>query len=508
MLTVDDCNTILEKYKSGCWIDIDCYEIDTTVGSTYSIGPIDIEIISYAQTPNVKFKVNNSLWKGAYYFTKHDGKIVGINLTGLSDGYYRFPTEQWGIDPNDIVLKLYINPSPMGNTSVPRTKSLIIPLSPLQIPVIKGEYDNKFYFTVFIPEDSTPVLNGNVVQRYYDSSKQAHYILLPSDEDSILASQDRNGKVYPLYKITFIKFKELPIPYIPTLYKGTPQSIQVLNTEDDDPISDYQTYYQGRLLKDNIIHLPYDSDDYVDIMVDLKDYRYPFCTVKLKAPTTIYTANSQSDVETAIENGIQTLQVGDTETEVTLNSITLSNVTLINSNIQVSESILNDCQIIDTTYTDNGGNNITNTIFNSVDYTTTAQSNYNEVTFNECTIHDSEINLTGTVNDCTITDTLIISDGVINIQDNTFTGVGAKEYFPSHLYLTGEYTVIGNTFNLTGEWEELEYNMCLIKATNNFNPSQFINNNTLNLNITYDDEPTNTFYYNIVDDDKIRAVRL
>ena len=213
-------------------------------------------------------------------------------------------------------------------------------------------------------------------------------------------------------------------------------------------------------------------------------------------------------METAIENGIQTLQIGDNETEVTLNAIELSNVTLINSNIQVSESILTDCQIINSTYTDNGGNNITSTIFKDTDYNTTAQSNYNETTFNECNIHDSEINLTGTVNDCTITDTLIISDGIINIRDNTFTGVGAKEYFPSHLYLTGDYTVTGNTFTLEGEWTELEYNMCIIKATNDFNPSQFINNNTLHLNITYQDEPINTFYYNIVDEDKIRAVRL
>ena len=213
-------------------------------------------------------------------------------------------------------------------------------------------------------------------------------------------------------------------------------------------------------------------------------------------------------METAIENGIQTLQIGDNETEVTLNAIELSNVTLINSNIQVSESILTDCQIINSTYTDNGGNNITSTIFKDTDYNTTAQSNYTETTFNECNIHDSEINLTGTVNDCTITDTLIISDGIINIRDNTFTGVGAKEYFPSHLYLTGDYTVTGNTFTLEGEWTELEYNMCIIKATNDFNPSQFINNNTLHLNITYQDEPINTFYYNIVDEDKIRAVRL
>jgi hypothetical protein len=301
----------------------------------------------------------------------------------------------------------------------------------------------------------------------------------------------------------------LPIPYIPTLYKGTPQSIQVLNTEDDGPISDYQTYYQGRQLKDNTIRLPYDADDYINIIVDLKDYRYPFCTVKLKAPTTIYQADSQSDVETAIENGIQTLQVGDNQNEVTLNSIELSNVTLINSNIQVSESILTDCQIIDSAYTDNGGNNITDTIYNNVTITSTETSTtYTDCILDDCTVTDTELHITGTLTNNTFNNTLIISDGIIATDNNIFNGVGSKTYFPSHLYLTGEFTLNNNTFNLTGEWEELQYNMCLIKATSNFNPSEFINKNIFNLNITYEDEPTNTFYYNIVDDDKIRAVRL
>ena len=243
--------------------------------------------------------------------------------------------------------------------------------------------------------------------------------------------------------------------------------------------------------------------------MDLKDYRYPFCTVKLKAPTTIYTANSQSDVETAIENGIQTLQVGDNQTEVTLNSIELSNVTLINSNIQVSESILTNCHIIDTSYTDNGANIITDTTYNNVTITSTETSTtYNDCILDDCTVTDAELHITGTLTNNTFNNTLIISDGIIATDNNIFNGVGSKTYFPSHLYLTGEFTLNNNTFNLTGEWGELEYNMCLIKATNNFNPSQFINNNTLNLNITYDDEPTNTFYYNIVDDDKIKAVRL
>jgi hypothetical protein len=496
MLTVDDCNTIIEKWGAGFWYEIDFSKMELTAGKIYSYDFCEIIILNNA----FDITIENGLWDGINYITNAEGEIV--------DSLSKTPSHDCGASLPTGSLFLHFTPYPVRSFDMFGLSSKgFLPTSPLLIPIINGEYDNKIYIkkaaNAFVRNYA---IDGETVVLGEDS--KGKFFELPSANDCVLGMKNNTDTYYPLYQVTFREFKTIPTVSVDTLYKGTPQEIKLYDNDTETYITEFQAYYQGRKLKDNIIHLPYDSDYYVNISVDLKDYRYPFCTVKLKAPTVIYQANSQSDVETAIENGIQTLQVGDNETEVTLNSIELSNVTLINSNIQVSESILTNCQIIDTVYTDNGENNITSTLFKDTDYNTTAQSNYNEVTFNECDIHDSEINLTGTITDSTITDTLIISDGVINIRDNTFTGVGAKEYFPSHLYLTGVYNVTGNTFTLEGGWTELEYNMCLIKATNNFNPSQFINNNTLNLNITYDDEPTNTFYYNIVDDDKIRAVRL
>ena len=515
MLTVDDCNTIREKYKAGYWIEVDLSEIPIETLIDMGVFKVYIDYYDFADTYQFRIQYGDmSLIRGIYCIN-HDGEV----LTDMPISYDDY-NNRWDVnvenDVSDVICKILVNSDIPSSDEYNTNTPAFIPISSPIIEVINGEFDDKFYIQrIYNPIQHTGnavcTIDGEEVE--LETDEQGTYITLPSSDIRTIGGYWKSSMtgqefIYIPFHVTFREFKELPIPYIPTLYKGTPQSIQILNSKNDDPISDYQTYYQGIQLKDNTIHLPYDADDYINIIVDLKDYRYPFCTVKLKAPTTLYQADSQSDVETAIENGIQTLQIGDNETEVTLNAIELSNVTLINSNIQVSESILTDCQIINSTYTDNGGNNITSTIFKDTDYNTTAQSNYNETTFNECNIHDSEINLTGTVNDCTITDTLIISDGIINIRDNTFTGVGAKEYFPSHLYLTGDYTVTGNTFTLEGEWTELEYNMCIIKATNDFNPSQFINNNTLHLNITYQDEPVNTFYYNIVDEDKIRAVRL
>jgi hypothetical protein len=222
----------------------------------------------------------------------------------------------------------------------------------------------------------------------------------------------------------------------------------------------------------------------------------------------MYIANSQSDVESAISQGITTLQVGDTETEVQLNNIELSNITLVDSNIQLTNSTLTNCTILNSQYTDNGANTITNTVIRNTDYTSTSKSVYENTSFYNSRIQDSELQITGTIYECELTNSLIISDGTININNNTFTGIGSKTYFPSHLYLTGDYIVSGNTFNLTCTFTELSFNMCLIKATTDFNVSDFINKNTFNLNITYGEEPTSTLYYNIVDDEKIRARRV
>lgn len=502
MLTVDDANTQLEKYSSaGFWYEIDFNKLELGSNKQYTYDFCNLSLSN--QSGNILI-INNSLWNGQYYFKDSSGNILNCTIWSRSGNTLYLNLK----GHTDVIMCLFISNASTDSSYTYFTNHMFIPRTELVVPVVNGEFEEKFYIDYIGIWDPIGFhVNNEVVE--LEEDENGTFLRLPSATDSMIGPITDNGIKLKMYKVTFKEFKTLPTPYIPTLYKGTPQNVQVLNSEDDDPISDYQTYYQGRLLKDNVIELPYDAEDYIDIVVDLKDPEYPESTLKLKAPTTLYQANSQSDVETAIENGIQTLQVGDTETEVTLNAIELSNVTLINSNIQVSESILTDCQIIDTSYTDNGGNIITDTTYNNVTITSTETSTtYTDCILDDCTVTDAELHITGTLTNNTFNNTLIISDGIIATDNNIFNGVGSKTYFPSHLYLTGEFTLNNNTFNLTGEWTELQYNMCLIKATSNFNPSEFINKNIFNLNITYEDEPTNTFYYNIVDDDKIRAVRL
>jgi hypothetical protein len=378
-----------------------------------------------------------------------------------------------------------------------------IPQSTLQVPVINGLYDDKFYILKLGSRTENYLINGNVVES--ESDDKGVFIRLPSMEDCSLGWKYGNRSIN-LYNVSFKEFKTLPILSIPTIYKGNTQTIQLL--DDTEEITEFQAYYKGELLTDNKITLPYDADDYIDITVDLLDNRYPNSTLKLKAPTQMYIASTQSEVESAISQGITTLQVGDTETEVLLNGIDLTQVTLVNSNIQLTNSTLTNCTILNSQYTDNGANTITNTVIRNTDYTSTSKPVYEDTSFYNSRIQDSELQLTGTIYECELTNSLIISDGIININNNTFTGIGSKTYFPSHLYLTGDYIVTGNTFNLTGTFTELQFNMCLIKATNDFNVGDFINKNTFQLNIEYETENPSTLYYNIVDDDKIRARRV
>ena len=511
MLTIDDINSINEKYEDiGFWIELDFRQFDIsrlpTSGSLYFYqNGFTIEFYQSAYDFRINIQGRNF---DLYYATYPDGTLYPIQAQnwGPSDKQMNItPAKKQEYLDSPFIFHIFIGKTPSISNFAPYER-IFIPLQSTCISMVNGEYNDKFYiYPIGQRYDGYLVDNQRVSA---ENDEKGLFIRLPPHDCTIGVYDDTSlgTNNYLLYYITFYEFKTLPILSIPTVYKGNTQTIQLMN--DTEEITEFQAYYKGELLNDNKITLPYDADDYIDITVDLQDNRYPNSTLKLKAPTQMYIANSQSDVETAIANGITTLQVGDTGTEVSLNGIDLTNVQLVNSNIQLTNSTLNNCTILNSQYTDNGANNINNTNFNECEITTTSISTYTDCTITECTILNSELHITGTLQDNTFNNSLIVSDGEITLTNNTFTGIGSKTYFPSHLYLTGDYTLQNNIFTMTGTFTELQFNMCLIKATNDFNVSEFINKNTFQLNITYESEPTSTLYYNIVDDDKIRARRL
>ena len=520
MLTIDDCNTILEKYSSGFFYELDIQEIDLTIGAHYTHDFIDIEIINYGQTPTLKMHIYNSLWHGAYYCVKHNGELSNESIekvTTDSDTYFQL---QLG-DSDDFIVKFYLTPKPAGiygTFKLSNCRWLFVPMSPLQIPVVNGEFDNKMYIGIF-GQPATYLINDQVVQLQHDS--KGYYLEFPSATDCFIGVKDQDQVPIQLYWVTFYKSKNIPTLSIPTLYKGTSQQVQLYNEDTEEYITEFQAHYQGRKLKDNIVTLDYDVDDIVDIVIDILDPKYPPSRVKLKAPTTLYTATSQAEVETAISNGITTLKIiKNNNSAVSLNEITLDNITIINSKLTIYESTLTNTRIINTRYTDKNHNTFNNVEIKNTTIEGQIEISFKPSSYNNCQILDStlesiEMHYDGTIKDTIITKSLIISDTNVELIGNTFTGMLSdgmglytKPYFPAQLYLTGEYTVKNNSFTLSGTWTEPAFNMCVIKSIESFNPSVFIAENTFQLNIVYDTEPTNTFYYNIVDDDKIYARRL
>ena len=508
MLTIDDINSINEKYGQGVlFFEFDVSNVPTTSGESIEQEGVILTYEGY-QDYMYRYKFTNfpSLYSGIFYAIKN-GEVTTNFVSGARAGHASIYSTKYLNQLVDKVVFVFHHCSDIffeKSTSY----STIIPISNTMVPVVNGEFNSHFYIRR-IGERGDINYYVDDVEVPLETDDNGTFLRLPSANDCIINIgfvSEWDEEIIPFFKITFKEFKTLPILSIPTIYKGNTQTIQLFN--DTEEITEFQAYYKGELLTDNKITLPYDADDYIDITVDLLDNRYPNSTLKLKAPTQMYSASTQSEVESAISQGITTLQVGDTETEVSLNGIDLTQVTLVDSNIQLTNSTLNNCTILNSQYTDNGANTITNTVIRNTDYTNTSKSVYENTSFYNSSIQDSELQITGTIYECELTNSLIISDGTININNNTFTGIGSKTYFPSHLYLTGDYIVSGNTFNLTGTFTELQFNMCLIKATNDFNVGDFINKNTFQLNITYESEPTNTLYYNIVDDDKIRARRL
>ena len=251
--------------------------------------------------------------------------------------------------------------------------------------------------------------------------------------------------------------------------------------------------------------LPYDVEDFIEITVDLLDSNYPTSTLKLKVATEVFEVNSISDLNYAIENNILNFKINIFD----ISGFELEGCTIHDSNIGCAESTFENATFENCTFTDQGENIFNHVSFDNCNLLGASEniSKFNNVNITNCTIQGIEFHITGVIKNSILTSSLIISDGFVELTNNNFEGKYEKEYFPSFLYLTGTYSVTQNTFTLDDEWEELAFNMCVIKTTT-FAPREFLNTNTVNMNIIYGSEEPNTFYYNLVDDDKIRAVRL
>lgn len=521
MLTLDDCNTIYKKYEYNNFF----YKF-SQVPSKKPIDFLDTKLMIDTTDCSLFYGlvVRNSFWTGGYFLkSKTADEYSEMDFSDPSDEFaLNVPLGVW----EDYDLYLHMAVDKDIQFSVMNLEWH--PVSSLTMSVYdNGEFIPKKIYLDFhghtVPETVFAGSYDNDISSltatFVNHDNDGYYIdAVVDDFTKSLFAIVYDGAVF-YGKINHLKM--LPFLGADKLYKGTPQKIKI-KTNDGVYIDKFQAYYNGKKLEDNIINLPHDVSDVIEITVDLLDPNYPNSTLKLKVGTELYNVEVMSDLVYAINNGIRTIKIVGTvlpyyviptqlydvnlkdivivDSNFTLlKNITLENVKILNSNITMgNEIIFNNCEIQETTLT-NGLPLLVPTM-------------YNECTIKESIIDNMELHFTGVITDSTLRNSLIISDGVTELINNIFTGIFpglySKKYFPSFLYLTGDYLIKSNTFNLTGEWDELNYNMCIIKTLQGFNPNEFLDMNNLNINITFETEDPNTFYYNLVDDDKIRAVRL
>ena len=505
MLTLDDCNTIYNKYEFNNFF----YKLSKAYNKPVDFLNTKLMIDTSDCSLFYGLVVTNCFWTGGYYVkSKTTGEYYEIDLHD--------PYDEFGLN---IKLDFWEDYDLYLHMAVDKDINLHVmtlewhPVSSLTMSVYdNGEFIPKKIYLDFHGHPAPETVSAGAYDKGYDIS------LLPT----LAVNQDDKGYyinavvddfMKSLFAIEYDGFvfygklnhlKRLPVLGVDTLYKGTSQKIRI-KTSDDDYVSMFQAYYQGRKLQNNIIDLPYDVEDFIEITVDLLDSNYPTSTLKLKVATEVFEVNSISDLNYAIENNILNFKINIFD----ISGFELEGCTIHDSNIGCAESTFENATFENCTFTDQGENIFNHVSFDNCNLLGASEniSKFNNVNITNCTIQGIEFHITGVIKNSTLNSSLIISDGFVELTNNNFEGKYEKDYFPSFLYLTGTYSVTQNTFTLDDEWEELAFNMCVIKTTT-FAPREFLNTNTVNMNIIYGSEEPNTFYYNLVDDDKIRAVRL
>jgi hypothetical protein len=530
MLTVDDANTILEKYRGNFFFKK--ISTDTLPGTGEAITS-DFVTIGSAWDSQYNFyydiEVVNSFWKGGYFFVfkgediEDNPEFILVNGITYEDGEIKVPYSDRDNPFNmyDMYLYLMVEDIPFSFKQMTWH-----PIGSLDIS--KSIDDVKRVFLDFTgnPPSYISIGTGDSLSETTFSSIDVevdshtnHYIDIDvtgvTDRFVFIKYDDTvyTGKIY--------SSKILPQLIADTLYKGTPQEVKLKIKGTSTYITKFQAYYKGRKLKDNIIELPYDvADEIIDLTIDLQDPEYVQSTIKLKANTEIYWCDSQSEIEEAVEFGIKTLGIGGENTTVTISELELSDCTITYINANVTDSIFNNVTFLNGIINEKGGNTYNNCtlkglVINGVYPRRSVPpiAKYNNSNIIHCTVQVLELHATGTIKDsCRFEECTIISDGDITITGSTFisryrSNGHWKTYFPRFLYLTGNYEVKGNLFIFVDTFTNLQFDMCVIKTVE-LNVNQFISDNTFILDITYGSERPQTLYYNLVDDDTIKAVRL
>lgn len=337
------------------------------------------------------------------------------------------------------------------------------------------------------------------------SDGEGSYIELTAnrdDEFTIIQS----GDIYFCGKI--LNYKGLPTITFNTLYRGNTQTIEVYFDGELIDSKYYDLLYQNQVLTDNKITIGEDVTD-LELEIYLKHPEYISTKLKYNLPVDYYNCYSQEDIEAGLEIGLNTIQL---ISNISLSSIVLDGITIIRNNMN-NILYISDCEFNNITFKNCGwiivndskskfiNCTINNCILdgeyriyfvNSKISKSTIQSAF-LVCSENCIIDNNNVN-----------SGLIFSDDMITITNNRLhSGLIAWNYYPSCLYLTGEFDCRNNRFVARRMLNTFGFSTALLKTIPETDIDEFIRLNNFDIMITVDEEEYNGLFYSLIDDSKL-----
>lgn len=442
--------------------------------------------------------------------TKHpDGKRISIPIDGVL--YELYPNKS-------LFFPIYVD-----NKYNDRFTSLYFaPLSSMNIIRCGNESDSiKVYFKELLGHEISTlnVGTGKYVGDDWDTDLTTVNVLEDSKGKYVELTANRDGDEFTIISDGYsyfcgkiLNYKALPTVTFNTLYRGNTQTVEVYFDGELVDSKYYDLLYQNKVLNDNKITI---GEDVTELELEMWLKHPDFIETKLKYNLQVDYCDcyTQEDIETALTNGLSTIRL---ISDISLSGIILNGIKIIRNNAN-EVLYISDCEF----------NNI---LFENCGWIIAedSKSRFINCTINNCIIEGNHriyfVN-TKIINsviqylflvcseNCIIDNSslnigLIFSDDMITITNNRLQAVSIKSYYPSCLYLTGNFDCRNNQFVEHIMQNKLGFSVALLKTIPETDIDEFIRFNNFDINIRIGSTIYTGFFYSLVDDSKLHYKEL
>lgn len=508
----EDVNTLYEKYKyCTFWYELSYDDIVDNVDCMVDF----IEIREVTTTYRAYLK--NDFCYGYGYVdesskpTKHsDGEQINVLYASeiiVSMGYQLYPNQS-------LYFPIYID----NKYDVRIIRPNFTPISSMNIIKCGSDSDT---IKIYLKGGSTPlstmeVGTGKYVGDDWDTDLTTVNVLEDSKGKYVELTANRDGDEFTIISDGYsyfcgkiLNYKALPTITFNTLYRGNTQTVEVYFDDELIDSKYYDLLYQNQVLSDGKITIDEDTTD-LELEIYLKHPEYISTKLKYNLTVDWYTSNSQEELEEALELGLTTLKANNS----LLSNIELNNITFRGG----SELRLSNCKLNNVKF--NGGaihlldskNRFVGCELKQV----AILGDHNKLYLTNSIIKESELmeRIFFACNEnCIITDnnnifnSLIFSDDMITITNNDFDECTPEfgEYYPSTLYLTGEFECRNNEFRQQMTMvNDFFFGLALIKTIKDTDIDEFIRLNDIYTHIIVGgDDYSGALFYSYIDESKL-----